>query len=136
MGVDQAHIQITYSGAVLGFIEVRIFPMENRFLECSFAAIAMGRSLSPWAPRCAVSTCMGFRIRPNSSCIMIAVITVVVHSPTRTVIADIYLIVKKDIFASLDTSSTVNVLKHLIGTGAAQSLSHKLPCHFIVHRFI
>ena len=36
MGVDRAHIRIAHSGAVLGLIEIRVFPMENRFLECSF----------------------------------------------------------------------------------------------------
>ena len=31
-GVDQAHKQIAYAGAVLSLIEIRIFPMENCFL--------------------------------------------------------------------------------------------------------
>ena len=31
-GVDQAHKQIAYAGAVLGLKEIRVFPMENCFL--------------------------------------------------------------------------------------------------------
>ena len=40
-GVDQAHKQISHTGAILGFIKIRVFPMENRFLECSFAEVVV-----------------------------------------------------------------------------------------------
>ena len=40
-GVDKAHIQIAYTGAVLSFVKVRILPMENRFLECSFTDVVV-----------------------------------------------------------------------------------------------
>ena len=40
-GVDQAHKQISHTGAVLGFIEIRVFPMKYRFLECSFTDVVV-----------------------------------------------------------------------------------------------
>ena len=38
-GVDQAHKQIAHTGAVLGLIEIRIFPMKNSLFEGLFAYV-------------------------------------------------------------------------------------------------
>ena len=47
-GVDQAHKQISHTGAVVGFIKIRIFPMENCFLECSFTDVVhLRRQIHP-----------------------------------------------------------------------------------------
>jgi len=47
-GVDHAHEQIAYSGAVLGFIKIRVFPMKNCFLECSFTDVVhLRRQIHP-----------------------------------------------------------------------------------------
>ena len=39
--MDQAHIQIAYSGAVWGLKEVSVLTVQNRFLECSFADVVV-----------------------------------------------------------------------------------------------
>lgn len=38
-GVDQAHKQISHVGPVLGFVEVGILAVQDRFLEGSFTHI-------------------------------------------------------------------------------------------------